>query len=234
MINRHAKSTVFSTFLQNLKGLSHYLNIFQFTSISRRFRMRKFYFRIDLICLIILIYLLINIVLNIRSDRQSISDDELPLSASDSKLYPDVQSTLERSRRALESLKDLLNKVRLANDPPWIWTPSGEYPSVPYQPTALLNRTVPRAVTNESLLTEEILSEIDRVCQRLLKTSPVNGKIWCKLFNNSYASTIATTVTLLDDDSTYVITGDIDLMWLRDSRFIELTIFSTLLRRQFL
>jgi meiotically up-regulated gene 157 (Mug157) protein len=37
------------------------------------------------------------------------------------------------------------------------------------------------------------------------------------MFRKCYPNTLETTVTMLDDGTAYVITGDIDLMWLRDS-----------------
>jgi meiotically up-regulated gene 157 (Mug157) protein len=37
------------------------------------------------------------------------------------------------------------------------------------------------------------------------------------MFRKCYPNTLETTTSLLDDGTTYVITGDIDLMWLRDS-----------------
>ena len=130
----------------------------------------------------------------------------------------DPLSTVERSTRALEQLKELLESVRLPDDPAWIWTPSSQYPSVPYQPTSLRNRTIPKALTNVNRVPQVVTEEISRVCERLKRAHPVGGEIWCVLFNVSYSDTLARTTSLLDDHSTFIITGDIDLMWLRDSR----------------
>jgi meiotically up-regulated gene 157 (Mug157) protein len=126
-------------------------------------------------------------------------------------------STIERSRNALEKLKQLLNSVMSPNDQPWIWTPTSEYPSVPYQPTSLLNQHIPKSIHNREIVPQSVRNEINRVCQQLKKANQIGGEIWCKLFTKCYADTLATTTTLLDDNSTYIITGDIDLMWLRDS-----------------
>lgn len=38
-----------------------------------------------------------------------------------------------------------------------------------------------------------------------------------KLFENCYPNTLATTTKILEDGSTFVFTGDIPAMWLRDS-----------------
>lgn len=127
-------------------------------------------------------------------------------------------STIERSTRALKQLKELLNSSRGPNDEPWIWTASAEYPSVPYQVTNISLHQVPKALSNQTLLSDSVEKEIDRVCQRLKNTNTTGATIWCQLFNKTYPDTLVTTTTLLEDGSTYIITGDIDLMWLRDSR----------------
>ncbi len=131
----------------------------------------------------------------------------------------EVISTIERSARALGKLKNLLAGVMSSNDQPWIWLPTDEYPSVPYQPTLLSNETIPKLLLyNITQLPKSVVNEITRVCKRLRRADRVGGKIWCKLFRTSYPNTLATTTALLGDNSTYIITGDIDLMWLRDSR----------------
>ena len=38
-----------------------------------------------------------------------------------------------------------------------------------------------------------------------------------RMFRLCFPNTLETTAKLLDDNTTYIITGDIDLMWLRDS-----------------
>lgn len=40
---------------------------------------------------------------------------------------------------------------------------------------------------------------------------------WLKIFNNSFLDTLENTVKTLDDETTFVLTGDIPAMWLRDS-----------------
>ncbi|MDN6161466.1 MAG: glycoside hydrolase family 125 protein [Atopostipes sp.] len=40
---------------------------------------------------------------------------------------------------------------------------------------------------------------------------------WLDLFNNSFLDTLENTVKILDDGTTFVLTGDIPAMWLRDS-----------------
>ncbi len=127
-------------------------------------------------------------------------------------------STIERSKKALEKLKILLNSVMSSTDQPWIWSPTSQYPSVPYQPTSLFNQTIPKPIHNIPRVPQSVQDEINRVCQRLNQANKNGGEIWCKLFRKCYADTLATTTILLDDNSTFIITGDIDLMWLRDSR----------------
>jgi hypothetical protein len=129
-----------------------------------------------------------------------------------------IINTTERSSKALEKLKDLLASVASPNDQPWIWTPTTEYPSVPYQPTSLINQSIPKLLYNFTDLPQSITNEIDLVCKRLNQANKVGGEIWCKLCEKCYTDTLARTTKILDDNSTYIITGDIDLMWLRDSR----------------
>ena len=58
-------------------------------------------------------------------------------------------STIERSKKALENLKILLSSVMSPNAEPWIWSPSSEYPSVPYQPSSMLNENIPKPIDND-------------------------------------------------------------------------------------
>ncbi|UJR08085.1 hypothetical protein I4U23_012362 [Adineta vaga] len=182
--------------------------------LPRLIRLRTKYIRLEVIASIILISLFINIF-SIHQLFQCSSLNELkPL-----KIHSNINplSTIERSKKALENLKVLLNSVVSSTDQPWIWTPSAQYPSVPYQPTLLSNQKIPKAINTKSAVPHVVQDEINRVCQRLTKTNSTSGQIWCKLFTKCYADTLATTTTLLDDNTTYIITGDIDLMWLRDS-----------------
>lgn len=127
-------------------------------------------------------------------------------------------STLQRSRKALEKFRYLLDSLRSSSDHAWIWSPTDEYPSVPYQPTSLLNNN--QTITLEKLqsIPQSVENEITRVCQRLIRANENHGQHWCQLFRKCFADTLSTTTSLLSDQTTYVITGDIDLMWLRDSR----------------
>jgi hypothetical protein len=93
-----------------------------------------------------------------------------------------------------------------------------QYPSVPYQPSSLVNQSIPKVLYHITDLPLPVINEVNRVCKRLKQASKIGGEIWCKLFNKSYTDTLAKTTAILDDNSTYIITGDIDLMWLRDSR----------------
>jgi meiotically up-regulated gene 157 (Mug157) protein len=176
------------------------------------------YIRLEIICLMIFLSLILNIfsINRIFHCSSLLPSNEITHTITIiSKTSP--LSTIERSKKALEKLKILLNNVISSNDQPWIWSPTDQYPSVPYQPTSLLNQIIPKPITNIPLVPQSVKDEINRVCQRLKQANKIGGDIWCKLFEKCYADTLATTTTLLDDNSTYIITGDIDLMWLRDS-----------------
>ena len=185
--------------------------------LLKLFRIKKQSIRCELILLMISIGLLLNILLIHRILNCSSSNPLVEnFLSKDLNIYS--ISTIERSRKALENFKQLLTNVISPNAYPWIWLPTDEYPSVPYQPTSLTNKNIPKSISNNSIIPQSIKKEINRVCQRLKTIDQIGGDIWCKLFSKCYIDTIATTTTLLDDNSTYIITGDIDLMWLRDSR----------------
>ena len=182
-------------------------------------RIKKLCTRLEFLCLMIGISFILNLLFLTRFVQYSLSLEESLVCNSKSKDFnSDIISTIERSRRALEKLKILLSNVTSSNDPPWIWIPTNEYPSVPYQPTSLLNNSIPKFLYNITILPQSVQNEVNRVCKRLLEANKTSGEIWCKLFNKSYTDTLVTTTTILDDNTTYIITGDIDLMWLRDSR----------------
>ncbi len=63
-------------------------------------------------------------------------------------------------------------------------------------------------------LTELLTPTINEAIDRLKK---MNREDLTKLFRNCYANTIETTFKILDDGTSFVITGDIHAMWLRDS-----------------
>lgn len=182
---------------------------------------RKSQIRTYSLCIFLAIFFVWNILLANLFDRcKSHLDHEQPRSNSNEEQFKkDPISVIERSQRALNKLKVLLNSVRSRDDPEWIWESSDQYPSVPYQPTTPLGRSIPKSISKKSFVLPNVVrDEINRVCNRLRRAHAIGGELWCQLFNHSYADTLATTVTLLDDGTTYVITGDIDLMWLRDSR----------------
>lgn len=172
------------------------------------------YKRLEILASMICLSLTLNIYSIIR-----LSSNEMNTLTCMSKTAPAV-STIERSRHALNKLKTLMNSVRSPNTEPWVWSSTSQYPSVPYQPTSLDQERIPRPVRVQSIVPASVNNEIDRVCQRLIQANATRGNTWCQLFRKCYADTLATTTTLLDDQTTYIITGDIDLMWLRDSRFV--------------
>jgi len=200
------------TFLRRCRD---YLMSILLQSIRRKMK----YTRLEMIFLMIFFIFILNIFLFNQNFHCSsiLSSNQVKTLTIISNNYP--ISTIERSRKALENLKILLNSTRSSNDRPWVWSSSLEYLSLPYQPTSLLNQNIPKSIHNNiSIVPQSVKDEINRVCQRLNNANKIGGEIWCKLFENCYTDTLATTTTLLDDNSTYIITGDIDLMWIRDSR----------------
>ncbi|MDR0921476.1 MAG: glycoside hydrolase family 125 protein [Lactobacillales bacterium] len=61
-----------------------------------------------------------------------------------------------------------------------------------------------------SPITQEFMEEIVQKCGR-------EKAHWAKIFTNCFTNTLETTVKALPDHTTYVLTGDIPAMWLRDS-----------------
>eukprot|EP01128_Nolandella_sp_AFSM9_P007087 TRINITY_DN3789_c0_g1_i1.p1 TRINITY_DN3789_c0_g1~~TRINITY_DN3789_c0_g1_i1.p1 ORF type:complete len:630 (-),score=113.66 TRINITY_DN3789_c0_g1_i1:2000-3889(-) len=59
-----------------------------------------------------------------------------------------------------------------------------------------------------------VVGLIERVCSYL---TSINREKLCKIFARTFPNTLQTTVQMLHDGTAYVITGDIPLMWLRDS-----------------
>lgn len=107
----------------------------------------------------------------------------------------------------------------------WIWSPQGltffiltdssdKYRSTPYQPTIRENEPKPPKKIEVELPPRSVKEETDRVCKLLEKAGRLKLS---RMFRKCYPNTLETTTTLLEDNSTFVITGDIDLMWLRDS-----------------
>ena len=188
--------------------------------LFKRSGLRKTHSRLQLLCLTIGISFLFNILFITHFLQYSfLSESHHSLIYTESEdLNHDIISTIERSRQALDKLKQLLSSVIAPHDHPWIWISTPKFPSVPYQPPSPLNHRIPKPLYNLTTLPKSVLNEITRVCERLKQADEIGGEIWCKLFNNSYSDTLASTTTILDDNSTYIITGDIDLMWLRDSR----------------
>ena len=61
---------------------------------------------------------------------------------------------------------------------------------------------------------KSVKDEIERVCS-VLKSK--NRDYLCTMFSKCYPNTLETTTSILPDNTVYVITGDIPLMWMRDS-----------------
>jgi len=188
--------------------------------LLKSIRKRKIYACLPLLCFIVGIYFMVNTFFIPHFFKYSLSSQfkNIVINSKSKDFDNDIISTVERSSRALEKLKSLLASVASPNDQPWIWKPTAQYPSVPYQPTLLLNQSIPKLLYNLTDLPQAVTNEVNRVCKRLNQADKLGGIIWCQLFKKCYSDTLATTTTILDDNSTYIITGDIDLMWLRDSR----------------
>ena len=60
-----------------------------------------------------------------------------------------------------------------------------------------------------------VKQKISSICKQL--EGKYKGEKLCSLFTNCFPNTLETTARTLEDSTTYVITGDIPLMWLRDS-----------------
>lgn len=182
-------------------------------------RLRKVSINLESLCVMIGISFMLNISFMIYSNQHSSSGlKQLEIHEKSEDSNNDIISTIERSRKALEKLKMLLSSVASPNDRPWIWKPTKRYPSVPYQPSSHLNQSSLKISYNITDLPQSVTNEVNRVCQRLKEANNASGEIWCKLFNNTYTDTLLRATSIVDDKSTYIITGDIDLMWLRDSR----------------
>ena len=59
---------------------------------------------------------------------------------------------------------------------------------------------------------DSIACAVDEICSKLN-----HRPILKKLFKNCFTNTLETTSELLEDGTTYVFTGDIPALWLRDS-----------------
>jgi meiotically up-regulated gene 157 (Mug157) protein len=90
--------------------------------------------------------------------------------------------------------------------------PEGRYTSTPYLPTNIAEEPPPPKKIPFVLPPKSVTDFVDEVAQGLSHRPKL-----AKMFRNCYPNTLETTTSLLDDNSTYIITGDIDLMWLRDS-----------------
>lgn len=62
---------------------------------------------------------------------------------------------------------------------------------------------IPKSVTN-------LINEISQLCGEYHPG-------WAEVFENVYSNTLLTTIKRISEDDTYVLTGDIPAMWLRDS-----------------
>ena len=154
---------------------------------SRLEFIRRIFTRLEFLFFLILCSFLVNIFLT-RSLHSCFLSSEISspsLRINCKNFDKDLITTIERSKQALETLKTLLDSVRSPTDQQWIWTPSQQYPSVPYQPTLLLNQTIPQVVSNKTILPQSVVEEINRVCERLNRAHSEGGTIWCQLFNKN-------------------------------------------------
>lgn len=68
----------------------------------------------------------------------------------------------------------------------------------------------------DELKIPEIPEAICRVLQRVRDVFCNEPKVY-EMFENCYTNTLRTAVKSMEDQSVYVVTGDIPAMWLRDS-----------------
>eukprot|EP01116_Phalansterium_solitarium_P020850 TRINITY_DN6298_c0_g1_i1.p1 TRINITY_DN6298_c0_g1~~TRINITY_DN6298_c0_g1_i1.p1 ORF type:complete len:621 (+),score=220.88 TRINITY_DN6298_c0_g1_i1:1691-3553(+) len=94
----------------------------------------------------------------------------------------------------------------------WIYRMSPDYKSTPYYPATPESEPPPPKKIPVPLPPASVTAETERIVA-LLKHRPKLAS----MFKKCYPNTLETTATLLADNTTYIITGDIDLMWLRDS-----------------
>ena len=64
---------------------------------------------------------------------------------------------------------------------------------------------------------ETIPASVQNLMDTIKEKCGEKNATWAKIFESCFANTLQTTVKKLDDGTTYVLTGDIPAMWLRDS-----------------
>eukprot|EP01114_Cavostelium_apophysatum_P016765 TRINITY_DN4833_c0_g1_i1.p1 TRINITY_DN4833_c0_g1~~TRINITY_DN4833_c0_g1_i1.p1 ORF type:complete len:643 (-),score=202.26 TRINITY_DN4833_c0_g1_i1:43-1971(-) len=127
---------------------------------------------------------------------------------------------IDETKYGVERFKKLLQDSVEPYGEPWIFEPTKwhglQVQSTPYQPTIIEKEPPPPKVLLEgdAVVPDAVLDENERITETL---KAMGREKTAKMFANCYPNTLATTAALLDDNSTYIITGDIDLMWLRDS-----------------
>ena len=60
-------------------------------------------------------------------------------------------------------------------------------------------------------------TSVQQFMDDMTKRAEVENPRWAEIFNKCFANTLLTTVKRFDDGSTFLLTGDIPAMWLRDS-----------------
>ena len=59
----------------------------------------------------------------------------------------------------------------------------------------------------------ELKKYMEKICDQARAVNPR----WAEVFHECFLNTLETTIERLEDGSTFVVTGDIPAMWLRDS-----------------
>jgi len=70
---------------------------------------------------------------------------------------------------------------------------------------------------SDSLVYTTIPKTIEQFINDIEEKSRQKNENWGKVFRNTFSNTLLTTVKILPDGTTFVLTGDIPAMWLRDS-----------------
>lgn len=60
-------------------------------------------------------------------------------------------------------------------------------------------------------------TSVQQFMDDMTKRAEAENPRWAEIFNKCFANTLLTTVKRFDDGSTFLLTGDIPAMWLRDS-----------------
>ena len=64
---------------------------------------------------------------------------------------------------------------------------------------------------------EKVPTSVQQFMDEITQKTQADNPKWGEIFSNCFANTLLTTVKRLEDNTTFLLTGDIPAMWLRDS-----------------